>query len=173
MWGSSATNDTGPETQLEPSLLHCYVLNPCPLCQGPLLRVMKKIISVLTSKTYYDLNNKTSKMQLHLLTLSLFSFYGHSHGRWTFRPGIESETQLQPTPQQRQHRILYPNAPGWGLKPHLCSNPSRWGFFNDFIFSIIADLPCSVNFLLYSKVTQSHTHMQSLLTSPSTRLHHK
>ena len=27
-----------------------------------------------------------------------------------------------------------------------------------FIFSSIVDLQCSVNFLLYSKVTQSHTH---------------
>ena len=35
--------------------------------------------------------------------------------------------------------------------------------FNDFhFFSIIADVQCSVNFLLYSKVTQSHIHIYIL-----------
>ena len=38
-------------------------------------------------------------------------------------------------------------------------------FFNDFYFSIIAGLQCSVNFLLYGKVTQSCIHS---LTTGST-----
>ena len=41
-----------------------------------------------------------------------------------------------------------------------------------FIFSIIASLQCSVNFLLYSKVTQLHMHVY-LLFSHITMLHHK
>ena len=43
-----------------------------------------------------------------------------------------------------------------------------------FIFSIIVGLQCSVNFLLYSKVTQSHIHIYILfLTLSSIMLHHK
>ena len=43
-----------------------------------------------------------------------------------------------------------------------------------FIFSIIAGLQCSVNFLLYRKVTQSHTHRYILfLTLSSIVCHHK
>ena len=43
-----------------------------------------------------------------------------------------------------------------------------------FIFSIIAGLQCSVHFLLYNKVTQSHIHIYILfLTFSSIRLHHK
>ena len=43
-----------------------------------------------------------------------------------------------------------------------------------FIFSIIVCLQCSVNFLLYSKVTQSHIHIYILfLTLSSIILHHK
>ena len=43
-----------------------------------------------------------------------------------------------------------------------------------FTFSIIPDLQCSVNFLLHSKVTQSHIHMYILfLTLSSIVLHHK
>ena len=41
-----------------------------------------------------------------------------------------------------------------------------------FIFSIIADLQCSVNFLLHSKVTQSHIHVH-ILFSHIIMLHHK
>jgi len=41
-----------------------------------------------------------------------------------------------------------------------------------FIFSIIVDLQCSVTFLLYSKVTQSHIHVY-ILFSHLIRLHHK
>ena len=33
-----------------------------------------------------------------------------------------------------------------------------------FIFSIIADLQCSVNFLLHSKVTHSHIHVYILFS---------
>ena len=44
--------------------------------------------------------------------------------------------------------------------------------YNDFIFSIIADLQCSVNFLLHSKVTQSHIHVY-ILFSLIIMLHHK
>ena len=47
--------------------------------------------------------------------------------------------------------------------------PSR-SFKNDFYFSIIVGLQCSVNFLLYSKVTQSlsltHTHFSSHYPPP-------
>ena len=44
-----------------------------------------------------------------------------------------------------------------------------------FIFSMIAGLQCSVNFLLNSKVTQSHTHIYdnwilNVLCSPATAL---
>jgi len=43
-----------------------------------------------------------------------------------------------------------------------------------FIFSIIAGLQCSVNFLLYSKVTQSHVHIYILfLTLSSIMLYHQ
>ena len=43
-----------------------------------------------------------------------------------------------------------------------------------FIFSIIAGLQCSVNFLLYGKVTQSHIHIHILFISLfSSMLHHK
>ena len=41
-----------------------------------------------------------------------------------------------------------------------------------FIFSIIADLQCSVNFLLHSKVTQSYIHVY-ILFSHIIMLHHK
>ena len=42
-----------------------------------------------------------------------------------------------------------------------------------FIFSIIVGLQCSINFLLYSKVTQLHTHTYLLfLTLSSIMLHH-
>ena len=41
-----------------------------------------------------------------------------------------------------------------------------------FIFSIIVGLQCSVNFLLYSKVTQSHIHIY-ILFSYILMLHHK
>ena len=41
-----------------------------------------------------------------------------------------------------------------------------------FIFSIMADLQCSVNFLLHSKVTQSHIHVH-ILFSHIIMLHHK
>ena len=41
-----------------------------------------------------------------------------------------------------------------------------------FIFSIIAGLQCSVNFLLYSKVTQSHIH-EYILFSHIIMFHHK
>ena len=36
-----------------------------------------------------------------------------------------------------------------------------------FIFSVIAGLQCSVNFLLYSKVTQSHIHIYILFLTLS------
>jgi len=43
-----------------------------------------------------------------------------------------------------------------------------------FIFSVIVGLQCSVNYLLYSKVTQSHIQIYILfLTSSSILLHHK
>ena len=43
-----------------------------------------------------------------------------------------------------------------------------------FIFSIIVGLQCSINFLLYSKVTQSHIHIYTLfLPLSSIMLHHK
>ena len=43
-----------------------------------------------------------------------------------------------------------------------------------FIFSIMAGLQCSLNFLLYSKVTQSHIHVYILfLTLSFIMLHHK
>ena len=45
-------------------------------------------------------------------------------------------------------------------------------FIEIFIFSIIADLQCSVNFLLHSKVTQSHVHVY-ILFSYIIMLHHK
>ena len=41
-----------------------------------------------------------------------------------------------------------------------------------FIFSIIAGSQCSVNFLLYSKVAQSHGHVY-ILFSHIIMLHHK
>jgi len=41
-----------------------------------------------------------------------------------------------------------------------------------FIFSIIAGLQCSVNFLLYSKVTHLHIHLYILFSHIIT-LHHK
>ena len=45
-------------------------------------------------------------------------------------------------------------------------------FFMIFIFSIIAGLQCSVSFLLYSKVTQSHIHIY-IPFSYILMLHHK
>ena len=43
-----------------------------------------------------------------------------------------------------------------------------------FVFSIIACLQCSVNFLLYSKVAQSYIHIYILfLTLSAIMLHHK
>ena len=49
-----------------------------------------------------------------------------------------------------------------------------FNFFMIFIFSVTAGLQCSVNFLLYSKVTQPHIHIYILfLTLSSTMLHHK
>ena len=41
-----------------------------------------------------------------------------------------------------------------------------------FIFSIMADLQCSVHFLLHSEVTQSHIHVH-ILFSHMIMLHHK
>ena len=41
-----------------------------------------------------------------------------------------------------------------------------------FIFSIMADLQCSVRFLLHSEVTQSHIHVH-ILFSHMIMLHHK
>ena len=47
-------------------------------------------------------------------------------------------------------------------------------FFKWFLlFSIIAGLQCSVNFLLYSKMTQSHIHIYVLFLTSSIMLHHK
>ena len=47
-------------------------------------------------------------------------------------------------------------------------------FLNDFYFFLIAGLPCPVNFLLYSKVTQAHIHRDILfLTLSSIMLQHK
>ena len=47
-------------------------------------------------------------------------------------------------------------------------------FVNDFNFSVRACLQCSVNFLLYSKVIQSHIYLYILfLTSSSFMLHHR
>ena len=40
-------------------------------------------------------------------------------------------------------------------------------FLMIFIFSIIADVQCSVNFLLHRKVTQSHIHVDILFFSHS------
>ena len=45
-------------------------------------------------------------------------------------------------------------------------------FLMVFIFSVIAGLQCSVNFLLYSKVTQSHMHVY-IPFSHIIMLHHK
>ena len=45
-------------------------------------------------------------------------------------------------------------------------------FIMIFIFPIIADLECSVNFLLHSEVTQSHIHVY-ILFSHIIMLHHK
>ena len=45
-------------------------------------------------------------------------------------------------------------------------------FHNDYFFSVIAGLQCSVNFLLHSKVTQLHIHVY-ILFSPIIMLHHK
>ena len=45
-------------------------------------------------------------------------------------------------------------------------------FIMIFIFSITADLQCSVNFLLHSKVTESHIHVY-ILFSHIIMLHHK
>uniref|UniRef100_A0A8W4FNZ0 Uncharacterized protein n=1 Tax=Sus scrofa TaxID=9823 RepID=A0A8W4FNZ0_PIG len=56
-----------------------------------------------------------------------------------------------------------------------CLFRSAHFFFNFimiFIFSIIAGLQCSANFLLYSKVTQSHIHAY-VLFSHIIMLHHK
>ena len=44
-------------------------------------------------------------------------------------------------------------------------------FYNDFFFMLTV-LQCSVNFLLYSKVTQSHIHVY-ILFSHIIMLHHK
>ena len=60
---------------------------------------------------------------------------------------------------------------------NLCFWSVAYGllFFNIMIFiffNIIAGLQCSVNFLLYSKVTQLHIHVYILL-SHIIRLHHK
>ena len=41
-----------------------------------------------------------------------------------------------------------------------------------FIFAIIADLQCSVNFLLYSNLTQLHIHVY-IIFSHIIMLHHK
>ena len=41
-----------------------------------------------------------------------------------------------------------------------------------YFFSVIADLQCSVNFLLHSKVIQSHIHVY-ILFSDIIMLHHK
>ena len=47
-------------------------------------------------------------------------------------------------------------------------------YFRIFIFSIIGDLQCSVNFLLYSRVTQSYICTYTLfLTLSSIMFHHK
>ena len=47
-----------------------------------------------------------------------------------------------------------------------------FAFVMIFIFSIIPGLQCSVNFLLHSKVTQSHIHVY-ILFSHIIMLHHK
>ena len=46
----------------------------------------------------------------------------------------------------------------WPKKHLLSKFIEQCIFYNDF-FSIIVGLPCSVNFLLYSKVTQLHIHV--------------
>ena len=47
-------------------------------------------------------------------------------------------------------------------------------FLMIFIFSVLAGLQCSVNFLLYSKVTQSHIQVYILfLTLSSMMFHHQ
>ena len=80
-------------------------------------------------------------------------------------PGTESELQLQ-------HRTLNPLH--WvrdRIHASRATRVSAAGFFFFFffiflmilIFSIIAGLQCSINSLLYSKVTQSHIQIYVLL----------
>ena len=58
------------------------------------------------------------------------------------------------------------------LEPSVSFSKDFFFVIMIFIFSIIACLLCSVNFLLYSKVTQSHIHVYILFTH-IIMLHHK
>ena len=64
----------------------------------------------------------------------------------------------------------------WEVLAKNSASPKYLFVLNDLknFFSIIVGLECSVNFLLYSKVTQSHTHIYILfLTFSSILLHRK
>ena len=62
--------------------------------------------------------------------------------------------------------------PVWFPLPSSSSSKLFFFLIMIFIFSIIADLQCFVNFPLYSKVTQSHIHVH-ILFSHIIMLHHK
>ena len=71
------------------------------------------------------------------------------------------------SPQRTKHQWVF-GKPGWN---GLCGGATKGEerdargvlktnfFFCNFFFSIIGGLQCSVNFLLYSKVTHSHIHI--------------
>ena len=87
----------------------------------------------------------------------------------------QNKRRMLPVPRARNR--IYPSLQGplssfyllhFPFYPKVTSIP----FFTIFIFSIIAGLLCCVNFLLYSKVTQSHIHGY-ILFSHMIILHHK
>ena len=96
--------------------------------------------------------------------------------------GLEEKTlgslpQSLPSALSRYSEKTVMCKPGGGLSSDMGSDGNLeldlFFFFNDFyFFSIIAGLQCSVNFILYSKVTQLHIHIY-ILFSHILRLHHK
>ena len=128
-------------------------------------------------------------VRFNLINLFIyFCFLGPHPGLVEFpRLGVELSYSCRPQPQPQQRRIRamslpYTTAHGSAHGPlsetkdrthnlmvtsRICFHcstrgaPIRLNFFfiMIFIFSIIACLQCSVNFLLYSKVTQLHTHV--------------
>ena len=85
-------------------------------------------------------------------------FNGHTHGTWKFlgqgsNPSHSCHLHHSCGNAESLNHCARP-----GNKSATLQSESFFFFFYDDFFSIIFGLQCSFSFLLYSKVTQSHTH---------------